>query len=226
MARKQHQEEISGPVDLTQAAPLAKDLARPKRARILSRKALENRVQNQSTQVSSSAPAVPTVPIPTTAKSAPVDDSSPAGIDTSTSKQRPPPKAQNSSKRKRENGRDSEKEEEWERQYKSTQKKADKLKILLEHIGPVRPYPEKLKIPTPIDHGRPFPRIPFVFDPLELFHRFIPQKRFDTIARNTNEYAGQEGAQNSRLKTQWRDVTSRNRSILRRDALNWSSTGW
>ena len=44
MARKQHDEEISGPVDKTEAAPLAKDLSRPKRARILSRKALENRV--------------------------------------------------------------------------------------------------------------------------------------------------------------------------------------
>ena len=59
MARKQHDEEMSGPVDLTQAATLAKDLLRPKRARILGRKALENRVQNQSTQVPCLPPAIP-----------------------------------------------------------------------------------------------------------------------------------------------------------------------
>ena len=141
---KTDQEEISGSVDLTKAALLAKELPRPKRTQILSRKAIENRAQNQPTQVPSSPPA---------------------GIDPST-KQRQPPKAQNSSKRKREDTEDREKEKEWERQYKSTQKKADKLKILLEHIGPVRSYPEKLNVPTSTEKGRPFPRILFVFDPL------------------------------------------------------------
>jgi hypothetical protein len=201
MARKQHDEEISGPVDLTRAAPLAKDLPRSKRARILSRKALENRVQNQVAQVPSSARTTPLVPIPTAA-STPAQSSSTAGIDTSTSEQRQPPQSQNSSKRKRENQQNTEKKEEWERQYKSTQKKADKLRILLEHIGPVRPYPEKLKIPTSAQKGRPFPRIPFVFDPLELFLRFFPRNQLDTIAQNTNEYARREQAQNSRRKTQ------------------------
>jgi hypothetical protein len=142
MAQKQQQEEISGPVDLKKAATLVKDLLRPKRARILSRKAIENRAQNQPTQVPSPPPAISTVSRSATAKPTPVDDFTLAGIDTFTSKQRQPPKAQNSSKRKRENREDREKEEEWERLHKSTQKKAYKLKILLEHIGPVQPYPK------------------------------------------------------------------------------------
>ena len=41
MPQKHHQEEISGPLDTIEAAPLAKDLPRPKRARIQSRKAPE-----------------------------------------------------------------------------------------------------------------------------------------------------------------------------------------
>jgi Transposase IS4 len=98
--------------------------------------------------------------------------------------------------------------EHWQQQFESTQNKAQKLQILTEHIGPVRPYPEKLNISKPAKTGVPFPRIPFVYDPLELFHRFIPREQFTLIAKNTNTYASEERARESGLKTQWQDVTA------------------
>ena len=63
MTQKHHQEEISGPNDTIEAAPLAKDCPRPKRARIQSRKAQENQVQSQSFKVLSQRPVTYMVPI-------------------------------------------------------------------------------------------------------------------------------------------------------------------
>jgi hypothetical protein len=56
MPQKHHQEEISGPLDTIEAASLARDLPRPKRARIQSRKARENRAQSQPFEVLSLRP--------------------------------------------------------------------------------------------------------------------------------------------------------------------------
>jgi hypothetical protein len=75
MTQKHHQEEISGPVDLTEAAELAKDLPRPKRARILSRKARENQAKISTFEVHSDH----TAPVP-------ADSSSAVGINASTDK--------------------------------------------------------------------------------------------------------------------------------------------
>ena len=60
--QKHHQEEISGPLDTIKAAPLAKDLSRPKRARIQSRKARENQAQSQPVKVLSLRPALNSIP--------------------------------------------------------------------------------------------------------------------------------------------------------------------
>ena len=46
MTQKHHQEEISGPIDAIEAAPLVKDYPRPKRARIQNQKTQENQAQN------------------------------------------------------------------------------------------------------------------------------------------------------------------------------------
>jgi hypothetical protein len=58
MTRKHHQEEISGPLDSIEAAQLLEDLPKPKRARIQSRKARENRAQTQQFEVFSLRPAI------------------------------------------------------------------------------------------------------------------------------------------------------------------------
>jgi hypothetical protein len=47
MVQKRHQEEISGPCDSIDSAPLAEDLPRPKRELKKSRKARENEAQSQ-----------------------------------------------------------------------------------------------------------------------------------------------------------------------------------
>ena len=62
MTQKHHQEEISGPIDAIEAAPLAKDCPQPKRTRIQSQKARENQTQSQLSQVLSLRPIPPTVP--------------------------------------------------------------------------------------------------------------------------------------------------------------------
>ncbi len=60
MTQKHHQEEISGPIDAIEAAPLIKDCSRPKRARIQSQKAQKNQAQSQLFEVLSFRSAVPT----------------------------------------------------------------------------------------------------------------------------------------------------------------------
>ena len=52
MVQKHHQEEISGPSDLVEEALYASELLRPKRARIISRKARENRDRSLTFEVS------------------------------------------------------------------------------------------------------------------------------------------------------------------------------
>ena len=64
MTQKHHQEEISGPIDAIEAAPLAKDCPRPKRTRIQSRKVQENQAQSQLSEVLSFRPVTPAVPTP------------------------------------------------------------------------------------------------------------------------------------------------------------------
>ena len=91
MTQKHHQEEISGPIDAIEAAPLAKDCPRPKRARIQSRKAQENQAQSQFSEVLSLRPATRTVPTSSD------EYSSSIGNDASQSKRRRPPNRQNSS---------------------------------------------------------------------------------------------------------------------------------
>ena len=71
MTQKHHQEEISGPLDSIEAAPLAKDLPRPKRARIQSRKAQENQAQNSLFKVLSFRPVTPSVSLPKPTSSSP-----------------------------------------------------------------------------------------------------------------------------------------------------------
>ena len=91
MTQKHHQEEISGPNDTIEAAPLAKDCPRPKRARIQSRKAQENQAQSQPFEVLSQRPVTCMVPISSD------EYSSSIGNDVSRSKRQRPPIRQNSS---------------------------------------------------------------------------------------------------------------------------------
>ena len=93
MTQKHHQEEISGPNDTIEAAPLAKDCPRPKRTRIQSRKAQENQVQSQSFEILSLQPATHMIPILSN------EYSSSIGNDASRSKRQRPPIRQNSSQR-------------------------------------------------------------------------------------------------------------------------------
>ena len=92
--------------------------------------------------------------------------------------------SQNTSRRSR-NAANKQKKEEWQIQLNSAQNKAEKLRILREHIGPPRLYPEKLNILTPSDLGRPLLRSS-KYRPLGLFYRFIPQELFSQIAEHTN----------------------------------------
>ena len=93
MTQKHHQEEISGPIDAIEAAPLAKDCPRPKRTRIQSRKAQENQVQSQFSKVLSLWPVTCTVPTSSDEYSSSIEN------DTSQSKRRRPLNRQNSSQR-------------------------------------------------------------------------------------------------------------------------------
>ena len=95
MTQKHHQEEISGPIDAIEAAPLAKDCPRPKRARIQSRKVQENQAQSQLSEVLSFRPATPAVPTPSELVSSKYLQST--GNDASQSKRRRLPNRQNSS---------------------------------------------------------------------------------------------------------------------------------
>ena len=99
MTQKHHQEEISGPNDSIEAAPLAKKCPRPKRTRIQSRKAQENQAQSQPFEVLSLRPAPRTVPTSSEQKPVPNESSSSVGNDASQLKRQRPPNRQNSSQR-------------------------------------------------------------------------------------------------------------------------------
>ena len=146
MTQKHHQEEISGPLDTIEAAPLAKDLPRPKRARIQSRKAQENQAQSSLFEVLSFRPATPSVSVP---KPTLLDSSSPSERRVSISKLQRLSNSQNSSQQADTTPQDERERKEWQRQFESARTKPKKLKILVEHIGPRRSYPEKLNISIP-----------------------------------------------------------------------------
>ncbi|ERF72396.1 hypothetical protein EPUS_07558 [Endocarpon pusillum Z07020] len=205
MTQKHHQEEISGPIDAIEAAPLAKDCPRPKRARIQSRKARENQTQSQLSQVLSLRP------ITSTSEQKPIsnrEDSSSAGNNASQSKQRHQLLRQNSSQRSIINTQHKKEKEEWQIQVESTQNKSEKLKILAEQIGPSRPYPEKLNVPIPSASGQLKLRA-HELKPIDLFYRFIPKELFMDIAEHTNEYAFEERSQEfDQIQRVWRDVTA------------------
>jgi Transposase IS4 len=189
--QKHHQEEISGPLDTIKAAPLAKDLPRPKRARIQSRKALENRAQSQSAEVLSLRPANfsigrNTTPLP---------------------QQQPLSNSQNSSQQAEISTADRQKKEEWQQQFESAKSKLKQLEILREHIGDPRPYPEKLNVPTPPDPGRPLLQ-PHQYKPLDLFHRFIPLDLLPGIAEHTNQYADENRPEIFTPQRAWQEVTA------------------
>ena len=206
MPQKHHQEEISGPFDTIEAAPLAKDCPRPKRARIQSRKAQENQEQSQLSQVLSLRPATPTVP--TLNEQKPNEHSVSVGNNASQSKQRRQLLRQNSSQRTVIDAQHRKEKEEWQIQVESTQNKSEKLEILAQQIGPHRSYPEKLNVPIPFASGQSKLRA-HEFKPIDLFYRFIPKELYTDIAEHTNEYAfeerSQEFDQNQRV---WRDVTA------------------
>ncbi|KAF7508216.1 hypothetical protein GJ744_009513 [Endocarpon pusillum] len=190
MVQKHHQEEISGPLDTIEAAPLAKDLPYPKRARIESRKALENRAQTVELEVPSRS-VTPQLVHP---------KSSGEGNHTPSPVQNQPLFNQKSSFNRLKKLLKREKKAEWQTKIESTRNKAEKLKILSEIIGPVRSFPERLKSN---------------YDPLSLFHRFIPSELFEEIAEHTNQYARQERAKetkergrNGRKRRPWKKVTA------------------
>jgi hypothetical protein len=104
MVQKRHQEEISGPLDLIESAPLAKDLPRPKRIRVLSRKAQENGAQTEPSKVPSSQAATRAT-VPKTAPSKPFLTN---GVRTSASNQQQLPFHKKSSKQRRKKTEDIE----------------------------------------------------------------------------------------------------------------------
>ena len=185
MTQKHHQEEISGPVDTIEAAPLAKDLPQPKRARIQSFKVRENRAQSEISQVPSPRPANPPLSL--------------------SQRRRQLSSSQKSSQQAVQGITNKQEKEEWQIQLESARNKPQKLKILSEHIGPPRPYPEKLNVPTPPDPGCSLLRSDQL-KPLDLFHRFIPQELFQGIAGHTNQYASENPSEID-FQEEWQDVT-------------------
>jgi hypothetical protein len=84
------------------------------------------------------------------------------------------------------------KKEEWLRQFKSAKNKAEKRKILTNHLGNTQPFPQKLDIrPIPLVPEEALPNADY-FDPHTLFYRFFLSEIFQEIADNTNEYTYQE----------------------------------
>ena len=110
MTQKHHQEEISGPIDTIEAAPLAKDCPRPKRTRIQNRKTQENQIQNQLFKVLFFRPASPAVP--TSSEQKPEKRSLSIRNNASQSKQRRPSIRQNSSQEPDINTQDKKEKEE------------------------------------------------------------------------------------------------------------------
>ena len=90
IVQKRHQEQISGPLDTVEAAPLAKDLPPPtKRFKFESQKARENRAQSELSQVLFRGRSIKN----TTSK---IKSSPARGIDTSSSQRNLSPFSQNS----------------------------------------------------------------------------------------------------------------------------------
>jgi Transposase IS4 len=209
MTQKHHQEEISGPLDSIEAAQLFEDLPKPKRARIQSRKARENRAQTQQFEVLSLRPAiVPTVQSTSVPKPAPSDSSSRDGKVTSTTERRQLSNSQNSSKRINTKTQNTKKKAEWEVQLESARNRAERLDILRRVIGPNRPYPEKLNVPQPSEPGRSLLQT-HEYRPLELFHRFIPKELFTDIATHTNDYAFEQRFKDfNQNQREWTNVTA------------------
>ena len=89
MTQKHHQEEISGPINTIEAAPLVKDCPRLKRTRTQNRKTRENQMQSQLSQVLSLRPIPLTIPTSSEQKLVPNQEySSYTGNDVSQPKQR------------------------------------------------------------------------------------------------------------------------------------------
>jgi Transposase IS4 len=209
MTHKHHEEEISGPPDTIQAAESIVDLPKPKRARVQSRKARENRAQSQQFEVLSPRPAtVPTVQSTSVPKPAPSDLSSTDGNPDSTVKQQQSANSQKSLKRTNVKAQNSQKKAQGEIQLESARKRPERLDILRKVIGPNLPYPEKLNVPTPPAPGRSLLQA-HEYKPLELFQRFIPQKLFTDIVTHTNDYAfEQKFKEFDRKQQEWTNVTA------------------
>jgi hypothetical protein len=169
MAKRGHQEEISGASNLIADASVAVDSPYSKRTRKQSRKAFENASQSYLHQVPTFSSIV-LLP-------APAPSPSYASTESPAESQKELILHQQSSKRAT--------KEQWEINFNSAQNKVEKLRILVDHIGSVRPFPQKLSIPTTLYSGLPFAEIPYS-DPLDLFHRFIPSEAFQAIANHTN----------------------------------------
>jgi Transposase IS4 len=191
MAKRGHQEEISGASNLVADASIAADLPYSKRTRKQSRKALENASQSYLHQVPTFSSTV-LLPAP-----APSPSPAPAPTESPAESQKELILHQQSSKRAT--------KEQWEINFDSAQNKAEKLRILVDHIGSVRPFPQKLSIPTPLYSGLPFAEIPYS-DPLDLFHRFIPSEAFQAIANHTNQYTCDDQYRDLDEKTHWEEV--------------------
>lgn len=195
MVQKRHQEEISGPQDTIRSAPFASELPRPKRSRRKTRKATENEAQRSEA----------TVP-PTPPSQIGINDTNPSNSDANRHQEEEIPELSDS----------YEKEDtvKWYEDFQRAKTKPEKLKILLQHIGPQKPFPQKLDISETLQSNSiPFPRRPFVFNPLKLFHLFIPRWTFKIIAGNTNKNARLEMAKESFMtlkKSQraWEDITA------------------
>lgn len=160
MVSKRHQEEISGPQDTLSSAPFAIELRTSKRSKQKSRKVVENETQKDESMVLSSFQDISTIsgttdPLPQR-KRANWSEKKALRTFVDTSNEETTPK--------------------WYTDYQKAPGKPEKLKILLQSIGPTQPFPQKLKTVgiLPAD-GIPFAKTPFTFDPLELFHTFVPR---------------------------------------------------
>ena len=184
MVQKRHQEEISGPSDSTVAAATATELRASKRTRFQSSKAAENEFQK-------SLKDVPFQP-PTPSKLTPIPTPTPTSQRISTSFKDPSQLANYSAATSQNKAQAFPKKEEWLQQFEGAKNKAEKRKILTNHLGYPQPFPQKLGIgPSPSVPEEAFPNADY-FDPHTLFCRFFPAEIFQEIADNTNEYAHQE----------------------------------
>jgi Transposase IS4 len=184
MVQKRHQEEISGPSDSTEAAATATELRASKRTRFQSSKAAENELQR-------SLKDVPFQP-PKSSKLTPIPTPTPTRNKISTSFKDLSQQASYSVETSQNKAQAFQKKEEWLRQFEGAKNKAEKRKILTNHLGNTQPFPQKLDIgPIPSVPEEAFPNADY-FDPHTLFYRFFPSEIFQEIADNTNEYAHQE----------------------------------